>query len=142
MSVDTSLASSSSAAGSSASAATDPIATTILGIATYLDNHIAMNSVRTRDLCTKVTPALSPDTPGTAKVGETFQIQLQYVQDSHIAKPAEVEDHSIAVLTQNGTENGAYSFLALKAGQTKVWLMVAHARTLVMTAVEATIVVS
>jgi hypothetical protein len=68
-----------------------------------------------------------------------FTVKLKNVDDTHELKTAEALDTSIAVLTQNGSKDGLFTFLAQEPGKANVRMRVAHSKTL---AIEREVVVS
>ena len=57
-------------------------------------------------------------------------MKLKNVDDTHELKIAEALDTNIAVLTQNGSRDVLFTFLAQEPGKINIRMRVAHSKTL------------
>ena len=106
-----------------------------------IDQHLAENAVLP-DAQTKPHPVLQTASPFEVKQGQPFTLKLQDVNDAHVLKPAEIDHPDLTYLAKNGSATGEYEFFALKAGRTRVRLLVAHKTLLTVTAVEVQVIIT
>jgi hypothetical protein len=100
----------------------------IRDVAHEIDHHLAKCSVSPEG---QLKPEIAlPIQNLKVKTGEPFQIKLSTVNNLHETKPSEIEDTSLVIQVANGSASGEYTFFAMKAGKTKIRLVLAHAESL------------
>jgi hypothetical protein len=100
----------------------------IIHAAERIDEYLANYSVSSED---QGKPYIGlPIQPMYIKAGQRFTIKLRGHSNLHNVKLSEIEDPSLAIQVANGSASGEYPFFAMKAGKTKIRLLVAHATLL------------
>jgi hypothetical protein len=115
---------------------------TILPIAQLIDQHLKTHWVTDATKQKRPQPTILTATPVKAKSGSVFTIQLNNVTDTYELKTGEDIGIHIAVLTENGSKDGKFNFLAVKPGKSKVVVRVADHKTFAIAEVEAAIEIS
>ncbi|TKA71190.1 hypothetical protein B0A49_08240 [Cryomyces minteri] len=113
---------------------------TILKIAQRLDQHLAQHSVAAEQQ-KKPHPELDTANPFKVRRGETFNLKLKNLGDVHKSKRSQIDNPKLIIQLSNGTDEGAYPFIARDVGMTKVKLMVAHKTTLAVGFKEVEVIV-
>ncbi|KAI1123951.1 hypothetical protein F5Y10DRAFT_250888 [Nemania abortiva] len=103
-------------------------------LAQIIDEHLAKYSV-SREQQTRPSIGLRTPRSMTVSAGREFKIELDAPDSLHTAKPAEIENDNVLQVT-NGSALGKYEFFAMKAGETKIKLVLAHALTLAVECID------
>ena len=86
--------------------------------------------------------ALQTPNPMTVKAGQPFTIKLKDANYLHEIKPAVIDNTDLVIPTANGTDSGEYPFFAIKAGKTKIRLLMAHESSLAVAFQDVDVIVS
>ncbi|KAK5992014.1 hypothetical protein PT974_05410 [Cladobotryum mycophilum] len=111
----------------------------ITAFAIAMDNHIKHHAVLPLYQTKADTAVEQPSY--TVPVGKDFTIKLANDSDTHTLKPSLTSDYKVVRPMGNGTVNG-YPFRSFSIGKTTVTLIVVHAHTLVVGAVEVDVEVT
>lgn len=107
-------------------------------VAQTIDQYLAEHTATPE----KPQVALLTKNPMEVKAGERFTIKLAHHNDLHKVKPAEIEDWRLVLQLANGSAIGEYPFYALKAGKTKIRLVLAHKTSLAVAFQDVNITIS
>ena len=107
-------------------------------VARTIDKYLAEHSARPE----KLQVHLLTDNPMEVKEGECFTIKLADQENLHEEKCFEIENPMLVLPTAIRSNIGEFPCEAIKAGETKIKLEVAHAKSLVVGFQDVTIIIS
>jgi hypothetical protein len=103
----------------------DAVPNLTVQVSQLLDRHIQEHAVPSGKE-DRPAPSVRQGSTFTATAGTRFSLHLDQAHDTCPIRIAEVEHPSVVLSTSLGGLDGAFEFLAMKAGKTKVKLSVAH----------------
>ncbi|KAK5009977.1 hypothetical protein LTR28_012403 [Elasticomyces elasticus] len=102
----------------------------LLTIARRLDEHMAGHLIELPKL-KRPAPEIGGDAPETVAVGAKFTLRLSKLDQTLDEQAAEVDDPSVVQWLGPIHTDGRFEFMALKTGQTRIQMTVAHAANLI-----------
>jgi len=128
-------------AASSVNIPREPVPNLILQAARRIDQYFAAHAVSPE--CQTRPHVTLKENSMHIEVGQPFTIKLAGpINNLHETKASEIEDMDLVVQIANGSASGVYTFYALKAGETRIRLLLADASTLIVVSLDVHVKIS